>query len=145
MAESFIKPNTFEFDVEASHLSALIDQIEVILASPAEFTSSTLETRLSPLLRAINECDLDDDLYDRVIQLERWCNQLQDATRAAFTRETILKCLGEIESWEDWSWDTPVQEIDIKKSQIDGIKRILKELPIEWLKSRVTGINYPPF
>ena len=52
-----------------SHLETLIDQIELILTSPADFTSSTAKTLLAPLLAEINTCEEVDELHDRVVIL----------------------------------------------------------------------------
>ena len=131
--------DSFEQTASASHLSTLIDQIELILTSPAEFTSSTPQNLLVPLLSKINSYNEADH---RIIQVEKWCNQLYDATRAAHARETIIEFLAEVESWEDWNWECPTSEVTERKSRIEEIKRILSNLPIEWLKTRVTGIFY---
>lgn len=125
-----------------SHLSTLIDQIELILTSPADFTSSTAKTRLAPLLAEINTCEEVDELHDRVVRVEQWCNQLGDATRAASARETIIQFLDEIESWEEWQWTASLEQVQEKRERVEAIKKGLSKLPVEWLKTRVTGI--PP-
>ena len=124
-----------------SHLSALIDRIEIILTSPADFTSSTYKTLLAPLLAEINTCADVDELHDRVARVERWCNQLGDATRAADAREIIIQSLDEIESWEEWQWGHNSEEVQEKRRKVEEVKRGLNELPIEWLKTRITGIS----
>ena len=126
-----------------SHLlSSLIDQIELILTSPADFTSSTPQTVLSPLLSQINTYDsVDDETQERIARVEKWCNQLSDATRAAHARETITKFSGELESWNEWQWNCAVGEVEEKKGRVEEIKRTLSNLPIEWLKTRVTGFS----
>ena len=126
----------------ASHLATLIDQIELILTSPAEFTSSTPQNLLVPLLSKINSYN---EVDHRIHRVEKWCNQLYDATRAAHARETIIEFLAEVEDWEDWDWGCPASEVAEKKSRVEEIKRILSNLPIEWLKTRVTGIAIPYF
>src|SRR5271170_8059923 len=126
-----------------SHLVSLIDQIETVLNSPEDFTSSTAQSILPPLLSQINDYDVSEQLEERVFTLEKWCRQLSDATRAAETRETIIGILNEVENWDEWTWNRNVIEVEEKKSRVTQIKRILAELPIEWLKSRITGL--PPF
>ena len=126
-----------ESQIEAEHAndsSLLIDQIEAILNSPVEFTSNTLESRLIPLLEQIR--DVDDT---RITRLEKWCDELDDASRAAYVRETILKLLSEVEEWDNWKWNLEIQHVEEKKGRVEEIREILTELPIEWLKSRVTG------
>lgn len=131
--------DTFESTDATSHLlSSLIDQIELILTSPADFTSSIPQTLLAPLLSEINTYDYDVE-QDRINRVEKWCNQLSDATRAAFARETITEFLNEIESWEEWQWNSTITEVSEKKSRVEEIKRTLSDLPIEWLKTRVIG------
>ena len=125
-----------------SHLSILIDQIELILTSPADFTSSTPKLLLAPLLAEINTCEEVDELHGRIVRVERWCNQLADATRAANAREIIIQFLDEVESWEEWQWDSGIVEVQEKKRRMEEIKKRLSELRIEWLKTRVTG-NFP--
>ena len=126
-----------------SHLSTLIDRIELILTSPADFTSSTSKTVLAPLLAEINTCTEVDELHDRVVRVERWCNQLGDATRAANAREIITQFLDEIESWQEWQWQANLEEVQEKKRRVEQIKKRLSDLPVEWLKTRVTGISLP--
>ena len=124
-----------------SHLSTLIDQIELILTSPADFTSSTAKTLLAPLLAEINTCEEVDELQDRVVRVEQWCNQLGDAIRAANARETIIQFLDEIESWDEWQWKADLEQVQEKRGRVEAIKKGLRELPVEWLKTRVTGIS----
>lgn len=123
-------------DSPTSLLTSWIDEIEVILTSPGSFTSSTPELLLSPLLSKINTYENYDE---RIIRVEKWCNQLVDATRAAHARETILEILSEVESWGDWDWEETIEDVGEKKERIEEIKRTLNDLPIEWLKTRVTG------
>ena len=124
-----------------SPLSTLIDQIELILTSPADFTSSTPNTQLAPLLAEINAYEEVGELHDRMVMVERWCNQLGDATRAADAREIIVQFLDEVESWDEWQWKANLEEVQEKKGRVEEIKRGLSGLPVEWLKTRVTGIS----
>jgi hypothetical protein len=139
MAQSATMLDESSSAVETSPLDSLIDQIELILTSPANFASSTAQDRLSPLLQKIRSFE---NIDDRVIRLERWYNQLGDASRAAFARETITKFLAEVESWPDWTWNSTASEISSRKVRVEQIRNGLGELPIEWLKTRVTGC-YP--
>jgi hypothetical protein len=139
MGELVSARDDFTLGGDASHLAPLIDEIEAILTSPAEFTSSTFEDHLAPLLDRIKWCD-DDELCERIEKVERWCSQLDDAGRAAYTRETIVTFLGEVEGWDEWSWECAAEVVDEKKVRIEEVTRGLGRLPIEWLKLRVTGI-----
>ena len=125
---------------ETSHLLFIITEIESILATPDEFTSTTPEAVLLPLLEEIQDDPaVDTDLYERISRIRRWCTQLDDACRAAYARDTINKFLKEIESFEEWTWEQELEIIQSKRSRIDEIKSSLNELPIEFLKQRVKG------
>jgi len=125
----------------SSHLNSLITKIESILASPSEFTSKTLEKTIIPILSLIQDAEyVADELYERIGCIRRWCTQLDDACRAAYARERINEFLTEIENWEDWQWQDTLSTIESKRTRIDDIKQELNELPIEWLKNRVTGV-----
>lgn len=97
MTELVFARDDFTSGGDASHLALMIDEIEAILTSPAEFTSSTSEHQLAPLLGQVKWCE-DDELCERIERVESWCSQLGDASRAAYTRETIIKFLGEVGS-----------------------------------------------
>jgi hypothetical protein len=129
--------------VEPSHPTSYIDhleQIESILTSPAEFTPTTPEDRLAPLLHAIRTCD-DDDLRERVDRVERWCGQLADVSRAAHARDQIIYFLNQVQSWPDWMWGFSREDVDSRKERIKEIDAAMGELCVEsWLKKRVTGI-----
>lgn len=137
MAQSVTMLDDSSSAPETSPLNDLIDQIELILTSPAKFASSTPEDRLAPLLQKLRSFE---DVDDRVVRIERWYNQLGDACRAAFARETITRFLAEVESWPDWIWNSTAPEVEERKVRVEQIKNGLGELPIEWLKTRVTGI-----
>jgi len=140
MSQSSVQRENF---YPTSPLLSLIDQIEGILNSPAEFTSSTSQSVLPPLLSQINLEDASEELEERVIRLEKWCGQLSDATRAAETREIITRFLNEVEGWDEWQWSINIEDVQEQKGRVNEIKKVLSELPIEWLKSRITG--FPPF
>ena len=76
---------------------------------------------------------------ERVARIERWCGELGDATRAAYARETITLFLEEVEQWGEWEWDSLTEEVEERKRRVNDINRSLRDLPIEWLKSRVQG------
>jgi hypothetical protein len=138
MAQSVTTLDDSSSAAETSPLHSLIDQVELILTSPANFASSTPQDRLAPLVEKLRWFE---DVDDRVIRLERWCNQLGDACRAAYARETITKFLAEVESWGTWNWSSTAPEVQERKVRVEGIRNGLGELPIEWLKTRVTGIS----
>src|SRR5271156_3795686 len=123
-------------EIEDSSHPPLIDEIESILNCPAGFTSSTPSTTLLPLLDSLHSSshELPDDLQERVANIGRWCEQLDDACRAAYARETITAFLKDVESWPDWEWNTDREEIENRRTRIEEIKLVLAELPIEWLK-----------
>jgi len=128
-------------EIDGSRHPTLIDEIESILNSPAEFTSSTPSTTLLPLLDSLHSSshEFEGDLQESVANIERWCEQLDDACRAAFARDTITTSLNKIESWPEWDWNTNGETIESRRTRIEEIKLALAELPIEWLKRRVTG------
>ena len=128
--------------LSTSHVGSLIDQIELILTSPADFTSSTSQLTLPPLLQRLFDYDGSDVEVEKRGRIERWCSELQDATRAAYARETIVEFLDEIETWGDWDWDSHSEEVELKRRRADEIKCSLGALPIEWLKSRVQGRHH---
>ena len=124
-----------------SHLASLIDQIELILTSPADFSSTTSQLTLPPLLRRLYDIDYVSEENERLTRIERWCGELGDATRAAYARETITLFLEEVEQWGEWEWSSPTEQVEVRKRRINDINRSLGELPIEWLKSRVQGLS----
>jgi len=124
-----------------SHLASLIDQIELILTSPADFSSTTSQLTLPPLLQRLYDVDYVSEENERLTRVERWCGELGDATRAAYARETITLFLEEVEQWGEWEWSSPTEEVEVRKRRINDINRSLGELPIEWLKSRVQGLS----
>jgi len=130
-------------EIDTSRHPTLIDEIESVLSSPAEFTSSTPSTTLLPLLDSLHSSshELEDDLQERLANVERWCGQLDDACRAAYAREIISTSLNKVESWPEWDWNTNGEEIERRRTRIEEIKLALAELPIEWLKKRVTGAS----
>ena len=75
----------------------------------------------------------------RVARIETWCGELGDATRAAYAREVIIQFLEEVERWGDWEWEAALDDVEEREIRVDEIKRSLRDLPIEWLKSRVQG------
>jgi hypothetical protein len=132
-----------EFD-STSLPDSLIDEIEAILTSPETFTSSTPDKDILPLLSRIRDCEkYNDDV--RVDRVQRWCGQLDDASRTAFARETITSFLEEVQSWPEWNWKANEEDVERIKIRVKQIKNTLNELPIEWLKRRVTGTNPPSF
>jgi hypothetical protein len=116
----------------------LIDKLEGILVSPEEFSSDSLETRILPILRQLRGNEYDT----RAAELEKWCSQLDDACQAAFARETIQKLLSEVQAWGEWKWDFQGHQVDEKQRRVEDMKKELADLPIEWLKSRVTGMSF---
>jgi len=124
---------------QASPLASLIDQIELTLTSPADFTSTTSQLVLPRLLQRLFDCDDVDVESVRVGRIETWCGELGDATRAAYAREVITQFLEEVEQWGDWEWESPTDDVAERKVRVEEIKRSLRDLPIEWLKSRVQG------
>ena len=123
----------------ASPLVSLIDQIELTLTSPADFTSTTSQLLLPQLLQRLFGCEDVDVESRRIARIETWCGELGDATRAAFAREVITQFLEEVERWGEWDWEAPTEEVDQRKRRVEEIQRSLGELPIEWLKSRIQG------
>jgi hypothetical protein len=136
MSES---PETQTHPLHASPLVSLIDQIELTLTSPADFTSTTSQLLLPQLLQRSFGCEDVDVESRRVARIETWCGELGDATRAAFAREVIIQFLEEVERWGDWEWEAALDDVEERKIRVDEIKRSLRDLPIEWLKSRVQG------
>jgi hypothetical protein len=125
---------------ETSHSKIIVTQIESILSAPDEFTSTTPEKVITPLLHQIQEglCN-DNDLRDRISRIRRWCAQLNDACRAAHARDTVTEFLTEINAWDEWSWEDELDPLQEKRSRLDEMKSALNELPIEFLKERVKG------
>lgn len=136
MAHSALNAEEFLVNTESSPLSHLIDQIEAILISPAEFTSSTLQNRLVPLLE---EAGRYEEGFERVCRLEKWCSQLDDATQAAYARERILEFMNKVDGWGEWDWNSGEPVVEQKRAKAEEITRRLGELPIERLKTRVQG------
>jgi Growth-Arrest-Specific Protein 2 Domain len=124
--------------------SHLLNNVELILASPQDFSEDTPQQRIFPLLSTIRSRELDPPQEDRLAQLGVWCKHLEDACGAAFARDKITTHLSELESWEDWQWDFSLQVMQEKRFRTEEIEREITELPIEWLKRRVTGNNNPP-
>ena len=139
MAHSARNAEDFLVNAESSPLSRLIDQIEAILISPAEFTSSTLQNHLVPLLERVN-CY--EEEFERVCRLEKWCSQLDDATQAAYARERILEFLNEVDGWEEWDWNLGEPVVERTRVKAEEITRRLGELPVERLKTRVQGNSF---
>jgi hypothetical protein len=128
--------------MEPSHPSSsttILDKIERVLTSPADFTSTTPADAIGPLLAQLSACEEDGDDDGRITRVEHWCRHLGDATRAAEARELIRSFLREVEAWDAWRWDLDLVVVDAKRRRIDEITRTLASLPIEWLKGRVTG------
>ena len=124
----------------SSHPISLIDQIESILTSPSSFTTHSA-TDLLPLLDQLQLSEEDDDeAQERIIKIVKWCEQLDDAVRAAHARETITTYLKQVTSWPEWTYSISTEAVEEMKGRIERIKKGLAELPIEWLKIRVTGI-----
>jgi hypothetical protein len=139
MASSDSHYDDFDATTETSPLVSYLDQIELILTTPTEFRASTPQDRLSGLLERVRGCANVDELGERVDRVQRWCGQLADACRAAFARDTISEFVDEVEDWGEWTWDSTSMEVDGRRGRVREIKNVLGELPIEWLKTRVTG------
>src|SRR5271155_4034946 len=142
MAQESLLPELVRVAGAEDDTSHLANQIEGILSSPADFTASTPQEILFPLLNRLRQRVhhlQDAATQGRVAQLEVWCKQLEDASRAAFARNKIVRHLTELETWEDWQWSFPVEEIQRRKVRVEEISLEIAELPIEWLKTRVTG------
>jgi hypothetical protein len=125
---------------DTSPLSVLIDRIERILLSPERFTSSSALLEIHPLLQQISKHE-GDELEregERVRHVETWCAQLQDATQAAYSRERITSILDLVQSWGPWNYESLVEH---GEGQMESIIKEVEELPIEWLKQKVTGIS----
>ena len=143
MDEIIQSPNVEDEKVNSCDASHLIGKLDSILSSPSEFTSKTPETEIFPLLEQLRNTQItDENVHTKINILERWCKQLDDTCRAAYSREQITHHLKEVEAWEEWAWEDPIAIIQGKKSRTEEIQRSLTELPIEWLKTRVTGIIF---
>ena len=123
-----------------------LSQLELILSSPTQFTPTTPEEKIFPLLREVESlADVGSpEERDRIRNLSRWSKLLEDCCRAAYSRDEITRYLKEVESWPEWNWDEKEEKIEFIRRRIEEIKTGIGSLPIEWLKSRVTGIH-PPF
>ena len=140
MVQSVVPESSSLLERVSSHPSSLIDQIESILNSPSTFTTSTPAT-LIPLLEKLEILETDEEGQDRIVRVVEWCEQLDDAVSAANAREVITAYLKEVTSWPEWIYSAQKEQVEIRKNRVDQIKAGLAELPIEWLKSRVTGIS----
>ena len=74
------------------------------------------------------------------MQIVKWCEQLDDAVSAANAREVITAYLQEVTSWPEWTYSITAEVVELRKGRVTEIKKDLAELPIEWLKTRVTGL-----
>jgi hypothetical protein len=139
MPQSPVVNAAVSVDPQPSHPPfLLIDQIESILTSPGTFRTTTA-TSLLPLLERLQFCNYDDDgIQQRIVKIVKWCEQLDDAATAAHARETITAYLKEVISWPEWTYSTPAEVVEIRKERVHQIKWGLAELPVEWLKTRVT-------
>lgn len=140
MAQSPAPEVTVTLESVSSHSTTLIDQIESILTSPSAFTTST-PTALFPFLEQLQYEDQDDEGQERIVRVVKWCEQLDDAVTAANARQVITMYLEEVRSWPEWTYSTTAEAVGKRKERVEEIKRGLAELPIEWLKSRVTGMS----
>lgn len=122
----------------ASHPSSLIDQLELMLNSPGTFTPST-PTSLLSLIDKLPFREADEEVQARIARVVKWSQQLDDAVSAAHARQVITAYLKEVTSWPEWSYSVHKKQVQVVKNRVDEIKQDISELPIEWLKSRVTG------
>lgn len=144
MVQSIVLESSSSVLERVSSHPSLIDQIESILNSPCTFTTST-PTTLLPLLERLEHLETDEEGQETIVRLVKWCEQLDDAVSAAHAREVIAAYLREVISWPEWTYSAQKEQVEIRKNRVDQIKGGLSELPIEWLKSRVTGIYFPTF
>src|SRR5579859_1797310 len=140
MVQSVVPESLSRLERVSSHPSSLIDQIESILNSPSTFTTSTPATLL-PLLERLEVLETDEEGQDRIVRLVKWCEQLDDAVTAANAREVITAYLNEVTSWPEWTYSAQKEHVELRKNRVEQIKGGVAELPIEWLKNRVTGIS----
>src|ERR1700737_337620 len=100
-----------------------LDRIEAILNSPIEFKPETPQDKLLPLLQGVkSQVDYnEDEVQERVDQVELWCQQLGDACSAAFARDRIGIFLVEVQKWGEWNWQGPNELVEERKGRVKEI------------------------